>query len=82
MYSNDNGTTWRYVRDGAPAVPSEMPTDPAYILADNATGNETLAWSVPSEDFPEGSYLLRIDCYRQGASVHYSFHQTKIFIQR
>ncbi len=36
----------------------------------------------PEVEFPEGSYLLRIDCYRQGAQVHYAFHKTKIFIQR
>lgn len=82
MYSNDNGTTWRHISDDAEATLGQLPTNPAYVVADSAIGNETRAWSVPSSSFPEGSYLLRIDCYRQGASVHYSFHQTKIFIQR
>ena len=82
MYSNDNGTSWRHISDDATATPGQLPTDPAYVVADSSIGNETRSWSVPAGSFPEGSYLLRIDCYRQGASVHYSFHQTKIFIQR
>ena len=82
MYSNDNGVTWRYVQDDAVATPGTRPTDTDYLVADEGVGAETYDWDVPSADFPEGSYLLRIDCYRDGAQVHYSFHQTKIFIQR
>ena len=55
----------------------------ATVIADDAgAGDETYTWSVPSAQFPEGSYLIRIDCYREGAQVHYSWHQNKIFIQR
>ncbi len=82
MYSNDNGTVWRYVQDDSVATPGTRPTDPTYIVADAGAGTETYTWSVPSGAFPEGSYLLRIDCFRQGSSLHYSFHKTKIFIQR
>ena len=70
------------MQDGSPAAPSVLPSNPAYIRADAAVGTETYNWDVPAAVFPEGSYLLRIDCYRQGAQVHYSFHQAKIFIQR
>ena len=64
------------------STPGTLPSDPSYIVADSVVGGESYRWSVPSSQFPEGSYLLRIDCFRQGANVHYSFHQTKIFIQR
>lgn len=81
MYSNDGGTTWYHVQDDAVATPGERP-DATYLIADATTGAETYTWSVPAARFPEGSYLLRVDCYRQGAQVHYAFHKTKIFIQR
>jgi len=82
MYSNDGGATWLYVQDDTPATPGTRPTDSAYILADAGAGTEVYSWSVPSASFPEGSYLLRVDCFRQGAQCHYSYHKTKIFIQR
>jgi hypothetical protein len=81
MYSNDGGAQWYHVQDDSLATPGQRP-DSAYLVPDTAVGAETYTWSVPSGQFPEGSYLLRIDCYRQGAQVHYSFHKTKIFIQR
>ena len=82
MYSLDNGTTWLHVQDGTEATPGTRPTDSAHLVTDAAVGGETYSWPVPAAQFPEGSYLLRIDCYRQGAQVHYACHQTKIFIQR
>lgn len=83
MYSNDGGTTWRYVQDDALAEPGTRPASTTYIVADAGAGTETFSWDVSDDTtFPEGSYLLRIDCYRQSAAVHYSFHKTKIFIQR
>jgi len=81
MYSNDGGTTWLYVQDDTLATPGERPAN-AYLVADVANGPETFNWPVPPAQFPEGSYLLRIDCFRQGAQVHYSYHKAKIFIQR
>jgi hypothetical protein len=82
MYSPDNGTTWLYLQDDAPATPGERPANAFHIVADAGLGAESYTWPVPSGSFPEGSYLLRIDCFRQGAQVHYSWHQNKIFIQR
>jgi hypothetical protein len=82
MYSRDNGVTWQHVQDGSTATPGVRPTNAAHLVADAGAGVETYDWSVPSLTFPEGSYLLRIDCYRQGAQVHYAFHQNKIYIQR
>lgn len=82
MYSPDNGTTWRFVQDDSLASIGELPEDSMYRVSDAAIGDETFTWSVPSGDFPEGSYLLRVECYRDGAQTHYAWHQNKIFIQR
>ena len=81
MYSNDGGATWYHVQDDTVATPGERP-EATYLVPDMSVGSETYSWSVPAAQFPEGSYLLRIDCFRSGAQVHYSFHKTKIFVQR
>ncbi len=82
MYSRDNGDTWLHVQDNAVATPGERPTNATYLEPDVSVGEETYTWPTPASNFPEGTYLLRIDCYRQGAQVHYAYHQTKIYIQR
>ncbi len=81
MYSNDGGTSWFHMLDDTPAVPGTRPAS-TYLVPDAGVGVETYTWPVPAAAFPQGSYQLRIDCYRQGAQVHYAFHRTKIFIQR
>jgi hypothetical protein len=81
MFSPDNGANFYHVQDRSLATPG-LPPAVTYQIADAGAGAETLSWSVPAGTFPEGSYILRIDCFRNGAQVHYSFHQTKIFMQR
>ena len=81
-YSSDNGATWRFVQDDTVTNIGELPEAAMYLISDSTTGGENYTWDTPEEDFPEGSYLLRIECYRDGAQTHYSWHQTKIFIQR
>jgi hypothetical protein len=70
------------VQDDSPAAIGERPTDPLHLESDLGLGDETYTWDTPVADFPEASYLLRVECYRLGAQVHYSRHQNKIFIQR
>jgi hypothetical protein len=82
MYSNDGGDTWLYMQDNTLATPGQRPTSSSHILADAGAGLESYTWNVPEALFPEGSYLLLVECYRQGASVHYSYHKAKIFLQR
>lgn len=81
MYSRDGGRTWRHIQNDSVATPGIRPA-PAYLIPDSGVGPETFTWQVPAQDYPEGSYHLRIDCFRRGAAVHYSYHQTKIYIQR
>jgi hypothetical protein len=80
MYSRDGGRTWLHL-DDTPATPGERPDDPSYLVADAGAGLETFNWDV-SVGYPEASYVLRIDCFRQGAQVHFAYHQTRLFIQR
>lgn len=82
MYSNDGGANWFYALDNLPATPGERPAS-TYLFADASSGVETYPWDVSDRArFQEGSYILRVDCFRQGSVVHYSYHKTKIFIQR
>jgi len=82
MYSDDNGANYYYLRDRTLAQPGQRPDNALYLEADLMAGDETFTWNVPSEEYPEGGYLLRIDCFREGAQVHYAWHQTRIYIQR
>lgn len=82
MYSRDGGESWLHVRDDSPATPGERPLDPRNLVPDAGIGPETFSWTVNSHDFPQGSYYVRVDCFRRGAPIHFSYHQTKIFIQR
>jgi hypothetical protein len=81
MYSNDGGTSWYHVQDDTVATPGTRPAS-TYLVADAGAGGETYTLPVPVARFPQGSYLLRVDCFRTGAEIHYSYHKTKIFIQR
>ncbi|HLQ36852.1 MAG TPA: hypothetical protein VK348_03560, partial [Planctomycetota bacterium] len=81
-YSNDGGSRWYYVQDDTLAQPGVRPTDPRYIVADRGTGPEVYDWPVPAARFPEGSYQLRVDCFRRTASINYSYHRTRMFIRR
>ena len=83
MYSNDGGTTFRYMQDNS-VVPQlgQRPTNSTYIVGDGGPGDETYAWSVPASTFPEGSYVIRVECYRNSEQLHYANHQVKVFLQR
>jgi hypothetical protein len=80
LCSRDAGRSWFHVVDGSPATPGVPPTA-AQAIADSGTGDESFAWDVAS-GYPEGSYLLRVECFRDGAACHHAVHQTRLFIQR
>ena len=82
MYSRDGGKSYRYLSDDQLATPGIRPQEPEHIRDDVALGPEIWPWATPKASFAEGSYLLRIEAYREGESLHYSFHQTKIYIHR
>ena len=63
----------------SPAVPSFRPRQ---VGSASVSGGLTGMKSVPSGSFPEGSYMIRVECYRQNQALHYSQHQSKIYIER
>ncbi len=82
-YSRDMGRTWRYIQDDSIALISTQPEDPAHRVADgNPKAPETYTWSTPAARFPQGSYLLRVEAYREGQALHYSQHTTQCYIDR
>ena len=82
LYSRDGGATWLHLRDDSPATPGERPANPFLVEGDTGSGPETFTWNSPASLYPQGSYYLRVDCFRAGAQIHYSYHKTKLFVQR
>ena len=80
--ASDDGTTWKHLLDDSTASPGVLPQDPSVVLADSGSGDESLTWSVPALNFPEGSYLVRIDFFRGSETLHYATHSASIFIDR
>ncbi|MDQ7780240.1 MAG: hypothetical protein RDV41_11135, partial [Planctomycetota bacterium] len=77
MYSDDCGSTWKHIQDDSPATPGTRPTSDDYKIDGDTL---TIPWDVL--DFDEGSYYLRVECYRTNILPHYSYHQQKIYINR
>ncbi len=82
MYSKDLGKSWFYVDDNTVARPGTGAEDPTHMVADATVGTETFVWNVPAASFPQQFYLLRVEAYRTGQPLHYSHHQTRVFIDR
>lgn len=82
MYSRDGGQTWLYVQDDTPAVAGQRPSSGTYIVADAGVGDEAYPWAVPADRFGEGTYVVRVEAYRQGEAMHYSYHQSSFYLQR
>jgi len=76
LYSRDNGRNWLQMTDDSPAKPGTRPAD-GYLQTATST-----TWSVPASRFPKGNYLIRVEGYRDGIPLHYSFHQYRAFFKR
>jgi hypothetical protein len=76
LYSRDNGRTWLHMQDDTPA---SIGVRPAATYLQTALNYN---WSVPTQNFPKGNYLIRIEAYRDEVPLHYSFHQYRAFIKR
>ncbi|HEX9983105.1 MAG TPA: prepilin-type N-terminal cleavage/methylation domain-containing protein [Thermoanaerobaculia bacterium] len=77
LYSRDNGRTWLYMQDNTPVTELGRKPVAARLLA--ATSYN---WSTPAASFPAGNYVIRVEAYREGLPLHYSFHQYTAFIKR
>lgn len=76
MYSDDGGATWKHVQDDSAATPATRPPS-AYRQT-----TTSYSLSTPDDKFPRGSYLLRVEAYRDDVNLHYAYHQAKIYIKR
>ncbi|MDH3284106.1 MAG: type II secretion system GspH family protein [Acidobacteriota bacterium] len=76
MYSDDGGRSWKHVQDGSAATPGVRPVA-AYRMTPTS-----FTWSTPAGSFPRGSYLIRVESYRQDIALHHSYHQQKVYIKR
>jgi hypothetical protein len=81
MYSPDNGATWRYAQDNTVATPGTRPGNPSNLIS-SALAQPTYDWSTPAASFPQGTYLIRVEAYRDNIPMHYAYHQYRAFIRR
>jgi len=81
LYSADNGTTWFHVQDDSPATPGQRPADSSLLLS-SASATPSINWPVPASSFPQGTYLIRVEGYRDDLPLHYAYHQYAAFIRR
>ncbi len=75
MYSPDNGISWKWIDDNTKALP-------AVKRGDKLTTATSLSWTTPAASFPDGNYVIRVEAYRDGLSLHYSYHQFTAYIRR
>ncbi len=71
-YSNDNGKSWYFVQDNAVAQ--------AGVLDSAHATSSPISWNVSS--MARGTYIVRVETYRQGMLQHYTYHQRQIYIMR
>ncbi|HUT85664.1 MAG TPA: hypothetical protein VMW66_02355, partial [Elusimicrobiales bacterium] len=76
-YSKDNGATWYFCNTTTVTTPGERSLNSSHII----TGL-TKTWDVPTADFPEGIYLLRVEVFRNSIASHYAYDQQRIFVKR
>jgi type II secretory pathway pseudopilin PulG len=93
LYSPNNGvpdpkrgnpTGWFYIQDNTVATPGVKPNTAHEfsVAVSAATTTTSTTWSTPPSTFPQGNYLIRVEGYRQGYPLHYSFHQYRAFFQK
>lgn len=71
-----NGASWVFADDISPA------TAGVYSFVHRVLVNP-FTWNVSeAADWPQGTYLLRIEAFRPNEPLHYTYHQVEIFIKR
>lgn len=71
-YSPDNGLHWYFVQDNSSATPG--------VKSSGHYCSSVYSWDVSA--FSEGTYLLRIEGYRQNLPLHYTYQLIRIYIWR
>lgn len=73
-YSLDGGLHWKLARTGEDTRPGERPELPDLV------GSDFFDWDV--SELPPGPFLVRVEGFRQGIPLHYSYHQVRQNIRR
>ena len=68
--------------DNSAATPGVPPSSDLLLDDLNAGADEIHTWVTPKDIFPAGGYVIRVEAYRSGARLHYSYHQERVFINR
>jgi hypothetical protein len=77
-YSTDSGNTWFYMSDNTATATGVRP-DPSH----ECPSGDHFDWNVSNyTQFPAGSYVIRVEGFREDIQSHYAYHQRRIFIQR
>ena len=82
LYSANDGITWKHMQDDSVARPGVPPPIGLQVQDMNTADDEVYSWDTPAVNFPKSTYLIRVEAYRLGSRMHYSFHQERIFINR
>jgi type II secretory pathway pseudopilin PulG len=79
-YSKNDGKTWSFVQDNAPAAVGVLDTSAAHAIPNTTT---SYAWNVSNAAaFPMGNYILRVEQYRNDFPQHYAYHSRPVYISR
>lgn len=71
MFSTNEGVSWVSCMDDT----TTMTPGNYYAPAANATTQMSVTWSTPASQFPQQTYSVRVDGFRQGYPLHYSYHE-------
>ena len=82
--SQDNGRNWAFANSSIadPWASGNAAREGAFDMA-HAVAAGSFDWNVSdAAQYPQGSYLFRVEGYREGLPLHYSFHQVRVQIKR
>jgi len=88
VYSSDNGRTWFHANTGTPVAPENIgiynPDEQVVTGGPFTMSGPSDTWNFPWNiaGFPDGSYILKVEAYRDGFDVGHSYHQIYITVKR
>ena len=68
-YSNDNGSHWYFMGDDVPTSAGAKDLTHSYTTP--------YVWDISAKD--QGTYLIRLEAYRQTLPLHYNYHQLRVY---
>jgi len=71
MWSSNGGGVWISAMDNA----TTLTPGNYYAPASCSTTQMAVTWSTPAASFPQATYQVRVDGFRQGYPLHYSYHE-------